>query len=100
MEHIGLGRYGDELDAQGDIKAARELVRVLKPGGQLLMVTPMNEFPHIRYNADRYYSKEMVMGMFEPLELRDFCYLYNDQVNRTPIPREGHYTGCMVWVKA
>jgi hypothetical protein len=34
LEHIGLGRYGDAIDASGDRKAAVEL-RVLAPGGQL-----------------------------------------------------------------
>lgn len=29
IEHIGLGRYGDEIDPLGDIKAMKELQRVL-----------------------------------------------------------------------
>ena len=31
LEHIGLGRYGDPLDPDGDLKAIGELVRVLAP---------------------------------------------------------------------
>ena len=33
IEHVGLGRYGDPLDPLGDLKAARELQRVLSTGG-------------------------------------------------------------------
>lgn len=33
IEHVGLGRYGDGIDADGDRKAAMELSRVLAPGG-------------------------------------------------------------------
>lgn len=33
IEHIGLERYGDPFDPQGDLKAMRELIRVLAPGG-------------------------------------------------------------------
>ena len=35
-EHIGLGRYGDPLDPGGTVKAVKELVRVLAPGGNLV----------------------------------------------------------------
>jgi SAM-dependent methyltransferase len=35
IEHIGLGRYGDELDPRGSEKAAAELTRVLAPRGDL-----------------------------------------------------------------
>ncbi|NDC42314.1 MAG: DUF268 domain-containing protein, partial [Chitinophagia bacterium] len=40
IEHVGLGRYGDQLDPQGDLKAIAELKRVVQPGGDLLFVTP------------------------------------------------------------
>lgn len=33
IEHIGLGRYGDTLDYDGDLKAVNELKRVVRPGG-------------------------------------------------------------------
>ncbi len=59
IEHIGLGRYGDPIDPEGDIKAARELVRVLKPGGTFLYVAPIGK-PRIEFNAHRIYSYEQV----------------------------------------
>ena len=41
IEHIGLGRYGDPIDSQGAAKAARELERVLQPGGRLYLSVPV-----------------------------------------------------------
>lgn len=74
IEHIGLGRYGDELDPDGDIKAISELKRVLKPGGDLLFVTPVG-IPKIEFNAHRIYSYEQVMEYFSPLTLKEFSLI-------------------------
>lgn len=71
VEHIGLGRYGDPLDADGDRKAIAELKRVLKPGGHLLFVTPVGR-PVIQFNAHRVYSFEQVTAYFSPLVLNEF----------------------------
>jgi hypothetical protein len=74
IEHIGLGRYGDEIDALGDIKAAHELKRVLQPGGHLLFVTPVG-LPRIEYNAHRIYSYEQIIDLFSELQLREFSLI-------------------------
>jgi hypothetical protein len=78
LEHIGLGRYGDALDASGDRKAAAELARVLAPGGQLLMVVPMEEPPRICFNAHRLYSYPQVMELFPDLSLQEFTLITNE----------------------
>ena len=41
VEHVGLGRYGDPLDPEGDLKAMAELQRVVAPGGSLIFVVPV-----------------------------------------------------------
>jgi uncharacterized protein DUF268 len=98
LEHIGLGRYGDTLDAAGDRKAAAELTRILAPGGQLLMVLPMNENPRVSFNSDRYYSLAMVKELFK-LEIVDFDYIHEGQIKGAPVPKEGHYTGMFHFTK-
>ncbi|MDE2038213.1 MAG: DUF268 domain-containing protein [Patescibacteria group bacterium] len=77
VEHVGLGRYGDRIDPDGDVKAARELARVVKPGGTLIFVTPVGQ-PKICFNAHRIYSYEQVLGMFGGLELREFSMVPDD----------------------
>ena len=78
LEHIGLGRYGDALDASGDRKAAAELARVLAPGGQLLMVVPLEDPPRVCFNAHRLYSYSQVMDLFPDLSLLEFTLISNE----------------------
>jgi SAM-dependent methyltransferase len=40
IEHVGLGHYGDPSAGAGDLAAAREISRVLTPGGRALITVP------------------------------------------------------------
>lgn len=71
IEHIGLGRYGDKLDPDGDIKAIKELKRILAINGDLLFVVPIGK-PKIMFNAHRIYSYNQIMEYFSNFELKDF----------------------------
>jgi SAM-dependent methyltransferase len=72
IEHIGLGRYGDPLDPDGDLKAIAELKRVLAPGGSLLFVVPIGK-PKIVFNAHRIYSYAQITSYFADLDLKEFA---------------------------
>jgi len=74
VEHVGLGRYGDQVDPDGDLKAMAELRRVLAPGGTLLFVTPVGR-PRIMFNAHRVYSTGQILGAFPDLEVRQFALI-------------------------
>jgi len=78
VEHIGLERYGDPFDPQGDIKAINELKRVLKKNGSLLFVVPLGEKMRIQYNAHRIYTYEYIKKYFEPLRLENFAFINDD----------------------
>jgi hypothetical protein len=77
IEHVGLGRYGDEIDYDGDIKAANELKRVLAENGNLILVTPVG-MPKIVFNAHRIYAYKQIMELFHPLELVEFALVPDD----------------------
>jgi SAM-dependent methyltransferase len=74
IEHIGLGRYGDPYDIDGDTKAARELCRVLAPNGHLIVAFPVGR-SRIQYNAHRVYSHEQVLEMFSGLRLTEYALI-------------------------
>lgn len=74
VEHVGLSRYGDQMDPDGDLKAMRELRRVLAPGGSLLFVVPVGE-PRICFNAHRIYSFHQVRAEFSDFDLVDFALI-------------------------
>lgn len=78
VEHVGLGRYGDPLDYDGDIKAARELIRVVAPGGTLLFVVPISGQARIQFNAHRIYTYEQVSALFAGLDLVEFALIPDD----------------------
>jgi SAM-dependent methyltransferase len=74
VEHVGLGRYGDEIAPRGDLAAIRELQRVTAPGGSLLFVVPLGR-PRIVFNAHRIYSYELVAEAFAGWELLEFTLI-------------------------
>jgi len=76
-EHIGLGRYGDPLDPEGTQKAARELVRVLAPGGNLYFALPVGR-PRVCFNAHRVHGPEAIREFFCGLELVEFSGVHDD----------------------
>ncbi|MDE3055118.1 MAG: DUF268 domain-containing protein [Verrucomicrobiota bacterium] len=55
-EHDGLGRYGDLLDPNGDLKAMEECKRMLKPNGILILAVPVGP-DLLVWNAHRIYGK-------------------------------------------
>ena len=70
-EHIGLGRYGDPLDPQGTVKAAKEMVRVLSRGGSLYFALPIGT-PRVAFNAHRIHNASTILEYFCGLSLREF----------------------------
>jgi len=77
IEHIGLGRYGDILDPDGDLKAIFELKRVLAVGGSLIFAVPIGK-PKILFNAHRIYSYDQIVDYFAEFELKEFSLITED----------------------
>ena len=80
IEHIGLGRYGDKIDPNGDLKAISELKRVVKKGGSILFVVPVGK-PRIQYNAHRIYSYEMIMSYFKEFDLVNYSLIPDNAID-------------------
>src|SRR3989338_69657 len=105
VEHIGLGRYGDPIDPDGDIKAAEELSRILAKDGSLLFVVPLGKEALIEYNAHRIYSYERVLELFPTLTLKEFTLIpeHSGDMIRDADPslaQHEHYAcGCFHFVK-
>lgn len=76
IEHIGLGRYGDIIDPWGSEKAIKELKRVLKPGGNLLVSVPADKECRVYFNAHRAFTREYLLELFQGLDLQEEKYIY------------------------
>ncbi len=106
IEHIGLGRYGDPIDAEGDIKAIDELKRVVQLGGNLLFVTPVGK-PKIEFNAHRIYSYEQIISYFDGFELKEFSLIPESgekggiiaNANPALVKNETYGCGCFWFIK-
>ena len=63
LEHFGLGRYGDPLDADGHLKGLANLYRLLKSGGMLYLSGPVGP-QRIEFNAHRVFSISYLLALF------------------------------------
>jgi hypothetical protein len=77
VEHIGLGRYGDQLDPLGSRKACIELSRVLATGGELYLSLPVGR-EQVSFNAHRVHSPEHVLAILPELHLIGFSAVADD----------------------
>ena len=75
IEHIGLGRYGDNLDNEGDLKAIQNLKKSTKR--HLLFVVPVGE-PAVYFNAHRVYSPVYIASLFAEFSCREFYLIPNN----------------------
>ena len=106
VEHIGLGRYGDTIDPEGDIKATKELSRVLAPDGHLIFVVPIGK-PKIEFNAHRIYSYEQVLSLFSDLKLVEFSMVtdmveegdFVENANPKMVQSQNYACGCFLFKK-
>ncbi|MBU1863855.1 MAG: class I SAM-dependent methyltransferase [Candidatus Omnitrophica bacterium] len=105
LEHFGLGRYGDTFDFEGDRKAFKEMIRVLKPGGILIFSTTITRaMPSIVFNAHRIYNYDMIQTFcngltpveenFYSCSLNNLCSL--EQITKKSLQWDV-YLGC--WKK-
>ena len=64
IEQIGMGRYNDPLCQEGDIKAMREMLRILKPNGRLIVTTNICSETQV-VNKELWYGQERFYQLLE-----------------------------------
>lgn len=107
IEHVGLGRYGDPLDYNGDLKAINELKRVLCKGGNLLFAVPVGK-PRIIFNVHRIYSYDQIIECFSDFELKEFALIPDKATNggliynatKTLVDKQNYGCGCFWFIKS
>lgn len=93
VEHIGLGRYGDDIDAFGSEKAIIELKRVLKVGGIILFSVPVDRENKIYFNAHRAFTRDYILELFSNFKVLDEQYHYGLKMYDKYDPLKGFGTG-------
>jgi hypothetical protein len=75
LEHIGLGRYGDRLMADGHVKGFEALGTMLRPGGILYLSVPIGS-QRIEFNAHRVFSMQTILDLArDKYELAGFSFV-------------------------
>lgn len=105
VEHVGLGRYGDHIDPDGDLKTISELQRVIAWKGSLLFVVPLGK-KEIRFNAHRIYDYNQIIEYFNAFQLEEFAYIPENSSDRhiiynpsiESIRKDNYGCGCF-WFK-
>lgn len=70
VEHSGLGRYGDELDPDGDLKAMEVLRNKLDKDSLCFLAVPIGR-DQILWNAHRVYGRKRLPLLIQGFELVD-----------------------------
>ncbi|MFM7034905.1 MAG: DUF268 domain-containing protein [Planctomycetia bacterium] len=63
IEHDGLGRYGDPLNPDGDLRAMEQFRHLLNPGGKLFLSVPVGP-DVVVWNAHRIYGPLRLPRLF------------------------------------
>ena len=75
IEHFGLGRYGDPIDADGHLKGLNSIKSILKKGGKFYFSTPIGP-QKIAFNAHRVFNISYLLDIFnKDYDLVTFSYV-------------------------
>jgi len=94
-EHIGLGRYGDELDPLGDVKWMRWAKSVLAPEGVLLLAVPLATTGTIEKNYHRIYGPTTYQKLTAGWDV--VAAFRHGRRTRQPLWRSPRQTGLPAW---
>lgn len=81
IEHSGLGRYGDPLDPEGDIKVMKDIHKNLKKEGLLLWGAPVGHDALV-WNAHRVYGKLRLPLIFENFKEKEWLGFEKEKLLR------------------
>jgi len=81
VEHVGLTRYGDVEDEDGDLKVMSRMHEVLKPGAKMLLTVPVGQ-DAIHAPLHRIYGKQRLPQLLKgyKIEKKEFWIKDNENV--------------------
>lgn len=73
IEHVGLGRFGDEPDPEGDLRCMERMRELLRPGGWLILTMPYGR-PTVVFPRHRIYGRVRLERLTEGFEIIEQSY--------------------------
>jgi len=81
IEHVGLsGRYNARALVDGDIEAMQKILKLLKPGGRMILVIPVGRDMVIP-PLHRIYGRERFSKLIDGYKIHESSFLCKDQAN-------------------
>jgi hypothetical protein len=75
IEHFGLGRYGDTVDANGHLKALENIYKILQPHVKFYFSVPIGK-QRIEFNSHRIFSMKYLFEIFKyKYKIESFAYV-------------------------
>jgi len=76
IEHIGLGRYGDDISYYGYKEALKNIVFLLRPGGKFYFSVPIGVVQRIEFNGHRIFNLPYLTNLLiENYKIDCFSYV-------------------------
>jgi len=88
IEHSGLGRYGDPLDPDGDVRTMRTIHKNLKTDGILIWGAPVGHDALV-WNVHRVYGKVRLPMIFEGFAELEWFGTNKESILETPLSNHG-----------
>jgi hypothetical protein len=79
MEHLGLGKYGDKIDAIGHKRIFEDFSEVLEKGTKLYLSSPISNKSGVIFNAGRH---------LDPFEMIDDAKKNNFEIDEMAVVQD------------
>jgi hypothetical protein len=89
IEHSGLGRYGDPLDPDGDIKTMKTIYTNLHPGGILIWGAPVGK-DAFTWNAHRVYGETRLPLLFKEFDEIEWIGMSKESLFDRPLENNSY----------
>jgi hypothetical protein len=103
IEHFGLGRYGDNIDSNGHLKAISNIFEMLEAKGTFFLSIPIG-MQRIEFNAHRVFGLDYILNVLNGrFDLSEFHFvddsgdLHENIDTESNLMRESMY-GCGIFV--
>jgi hypothetical protein len=89
IEHFGLGRYGDPVDARGHLAGFENLSKMVKPCGTFYFSVPLGPL-RVEFNAHRVFSMDYLLNMVHgAFDIKQFSYVSDKGTLHVNVPFAG-----------
>jgi hypothetical protein len=89
IEHFGLGRYGDPINANGHLAGFENLSKMVKSGGIFYFSVPLGSL-RVEFNAHRVFSMDYLLKTVQRnFEIEKFAYVSDKGELHINIPWDG-----------